>query len=327
LKRKLIIAGIILFALALAAMLLVREEQQFRRASYNGKTAKEWAGELYSTPSTDPSNAAVRAFLEMGSNAVPALRAIISSRDPIYERTFLQQARRIPLGARQYLFSKLQPGRSLQYRLGAVRAVGILGTNAVDALPEMIEIIRDTDSSFSASRWFAAQNISALGEPSIAALSALTTNADPQTRHAAVYALGEARTNALPATVALIHATTDTNDFIRGSAFYSLSRIGRTALPIAIEMAASHPDATLRDAAYRSLIVMLPPPGRVPNALLVSSTNMAEMRRLAVISVGMSRLTNENAMKLIREAAADEDESVRQAAERALKFLNRQTSN
>lgn len=319
-KRKLIITGIILLALALAAVLLVRDEQQFRRATHDGKTVKEWTIELYQTPDTNPTNPAVRAFLEMGSNAVPALRAVLRSGEPIHERTFVQQARRIPLTARRYLYDKIKPGRTAEYRLGAVRAISILGTNAIEALPEMLEAISQSNSI---TRWPAAQQIHTLGPGSIAALTSLVTNDDVNTRHAAVFALGEARTDALPATFQLICATMDTNISVRGSAFYSLSRIGRPALPIAIELAASHHDAEIRQAAYRALLVLFPPPGRVPTSLLVSSTNNAEMRRLAVLSVGMSQVTNAHAMTLIESARADEDESVRQAAERALKFLRR----
>ena len=110
-------------------------------------------------------------------------------------------------------------------------------------------------------------------------------------------------TNALPATALLIRATMDTNQNIRASAFYSLSRIGRPALPMTVEMAASNPDLDLRNAAFRSLIVMLPPPGRVPQSLLVNSTNNAEMRRLAILSLSRSRLTNDHALTLFQTAA------------------------
>ncbi len=317
-KRKLVIAAIVTLVLAIAAILLVRDEQQFRLATHNGKTVKEWAGELYLNYDPRTTNAATAAFVVMGSNAVPALRSILSSREPIYERTFLQQARRIPLAARKYLFQKLKPGRTIEYRVGAARALGVIGLAASDALPEMLGALSETNSQI---QWVAAQNISALGPRAITSLTALVTNTNVNTRHTAIYALGEARTNALPATPFLIRATMDTNENIRASAFYSLSRIGRSAIPFTVTMAASDPDPDLRNAAFRSLIVLLPSPGRVPQALLVSSTNNAEMRRLAILSLGRSRLTNDHAIKLFQAATHDEDASVREAANRALQHL------
>ncbi len=308
-----------MLVLAIAAILLVRDEQQFRLATHNGKTVKEWAGELYLNYDPRKTNAATEAFVIMGSNAVPALRSLLSSRDPIYERTFLQQARRIPLAARRYLFQKLKPGQTIQYRVGAARALGVIGLSASDALPELLAALSETNSQIS---WVAAQNIPALGQPAIDALTTLVTNANVNVRHTAIYALGEARTNALPATALLIRATMDTNQNIRASAFYSLSRIGRPALPMTVEMAASNPDLELRNAAFRSLIVLLPP-GGIHQSLLASSTNNAEMRRLAILSLSRSRLTNDYAMTLFQTAIKDEDASVREAAQRALDYLKR----
>lgn len=320
LKRKLIIAVVVGLALTFAAILLVSDGQQFRLATHNGKTVKQWAGELYHNYDPRQTNAACEAFIVMGSNAVPALRSLLVSRDPIYERTFLQYARRIPLAARQYLFQKLQPGRTIEYRLGALRALAMLGPAASDALPELIETLSETNSAI---RWAAAQTLPALGPQAVIALSVLATNADVNVRHTAIYALGEARTNALPATTILIRATMDTNPAVRGSAFYSLSRIGRPALPLTVEMAASNPDPELRNAAFRSLIVLLPPPGLVPQSLLANSTNNADMRRLAILALGRSRLTNDHAMTLFQTAANDEAASVREAAQRALDYLKR----
>lgn len=319
-KRKLVIAAIVALVLASAALLLVRDEQQFRLATHNGKTVKEWVGELY--PNYDPrtTNAATEAFVIMGSNAVPALRSLLNAREPIYERTFLQQARRIPIAARQYLFHKIKPGHTAQYRVGAARALGIIGPAAGDALPELLDALSETNSPVS---WVAAQNISALGPKGIYAVMTLVTNANPTVRHTAIYALGEAKTNALPAAALLIRATMDTNENIRASAFYSLSRIGRPALPLTAEMAATHPDADIRHAALRSLITLLPPPGLVSQSLLTSSTNDAQMRRLAIITLGRSRLTNDHVVTLIQTALNDEDASVREAAQRASDWLKR----
>ena len=76
-KRKVIITVLVFLALAIAAMLLVRDEQQFRRATHNGKTVKEWAGELYQNYDPRKTNAPSAAFIAMGSNAVYYLASVL----------------------------------------------------------------------------------------------------------------------------------------------------------------------------------------------------------------------------------------------------------
>lgn len=316
-KRRLLIALIVL-AVA-AAALIGWHERSYRRASYQGRPAREWAVQLYATYEPRGTNAAAGAFRAMSSNAVPTLRSLVNLRDPIYEKTFLKYARRIPTKPRAYLFQKLKPGRTIEYRIGAIRALGVIGPAARESLPEMLTALAETDSQV---RWTAAQTIAWLGPDAITAMIPLLTNADVHLRHAAVYALGEARTNALPAAPDLIYRTMDTNESVRASAYYSLSRIGPLALPGTVAMAVTNADAASRNAAFRSLIVMLPPPGRVPHSLIMISTNNAEMRRLAILSLSRSRLTNDYALKLFQAGLADEDDSVRQATERALARLN-----
>lgn len=85
-KRRLLIA---LLALAgVATALFLRHEQACRRASYQGKPTPEWAIELYTSYEPSDTNAAAVAFRAMGSNAVPALRALVNRRDPFYEKLF-----------------------------------------------------------------------------------------------------------------------------------------------------------------------------------------------------------------------------------------------
>lgn len=282
-----------------------------RRATYDGRTLRDWAAYLNANYEPRGTNAAAVVFKNLGSNAVPVLRTLINERAPFYEKPFLKHARRIPAKPRAYLYRKLQPGRTIEYRLGAIRALGLLETNAVTALPELLTALADSQV-----RWTAAQTIGRLGPEAVAALIPLTTNENLNLRHAAVYALGEARTNALPATLALIRAATDTNDAVRGSAFYSLSRIGRPALPLATALAVTNSDPELRNSAFRSIIVLSP--GGYFSSHLAISTNAPGTRRLAVLALSRSRLTNEFALTLFTNALHDPAPEVREAAELAL---------
>ena len=121
------------------------------------------------------------------------------------------------------MFQKIKPGCGAEHRVGAVRALGVLGPAAGDALPELLDALSEANSQAS---WVAAQNICALGPKAIDAVMTLVTNPNSTLRHNAIYSLGEARTNALPATASLLRATMDANHNVRGSAFYSLRRIG-----------------------------------------------------------------------------------------------------
>lgn len=280
--------------------------------------------ELYANHEPHGTNAAAVAFRAMGTNAVPVLRSLVHLRDPFYEKAILKHGRHLPAKPRSYLFRKLRPGRNIEYRLGAIRALGIIGPDANAALPELLNALADSDSRL---RWLAAQTIALLGPEAIALLIPLTTNANLHLRHAAVYALGEARTNALPAAPSLIYSTMDTNESVRASAYYSLSRIGRGAFPDTVAMAVTNQDAKVRNAAFRALIVLLPPPGRMPGSHLTLATNTADIRRLAILSLSRSRLTNQHALSLFQTALEDEDPTVRTTAQRALARLDPANTN
>lgn len=303
----------------IVTLLLLWKRQTDLRGRYQGRSIREWAIELNNTYEPSNTNAAAIAFRTMGTNSIPQLRSLINLREPFYEKDFLKHARKIPARPRNYLFQKLKPGRTAEIRLGAIRALGILGPAAHEALPEMLSALADADSRV---RWTTAQTISLLGPDAVTALIPLTTNADVNLRHAAAYSLGEARADAWLATLALVQDTLNTNESVCASAYYSLSRIGRAALPILVAAADTNADANIRNAALRSLIVITPPPGRVISPHQQLATNSAEIRRLAILSLSRSRLTNEHAMNIFTNAQTDEADMVREAAALALKRIH-----
>lgn len=316
-KRRLLIALFVLVVVVAGLWLLhVRSE---RRASYQGKHVRAWAQQLYTTYEPTGTNAAAVAFRALGSNAVPPLRSLLHLRDPLYEKALLKYARHLPAKPRVYLFQKIKPGHTIEYRLGAVRALGVLGPTAIEALPDMLEVLSDKDARV---RWTVAQTIFRLGPEAVAAVIPLTTNADVNVRHAAVYALGEARTNALPAVPALIRCLLDPNEAVRGSALYSLSRVGFPAVPKALELAVTSPDPQMQNAAFRSLVALRPPPGRMLASPLMITTNTPEIRRMALMTLWVSRQTNTHALQIYQRSLADEDPSVRELAQKMMDRLN-----
>jgi HEAT repeat protein len=291
---------------------------------YQGKSVREWAAELYAKQTLGGTNDPAAAFVALGATAVPELRRLVHLREPFADKYLLPHLRRLPVKIRVYLLQKFKPGRTLEYRLGAIRALGIIGPEARAAIPDLLRAVQDDDARI---RWVAAQTVSQLGPEAVMALRPLTTNANMTVRHAAVYALGEARTNALPALPQLLRASMDTNENVRSSSLYSIGRLGPAAFAPALAQSATNANPEMRAAAARSLLVILPPPGRVFPISYPITTNATEVRRLTLLSLARSRLTNDYAMAIYEAGFRDEDAQVRETARRAWALTTGNMSN
>jgi hypothetical protein len=320
-QRLLIVAAVVLVVILGAGWWFARSPASVR---YQGKTVREWAAELYAKQMLGGTNDPAAAFVAMGATAVPELRRLVHLREPLADKYLLPHVRRLPVKVRVYLLQKFKPGRTLEYRLGAIRALAIIGPEAHAAIPDLLHAVQDPDARI---RWVAAQTISQLGPDAVTALLPLTTNVNVTVRHAAVYALGEARTNALPALPHLLRAVTDTNESVRSSSLYSIGRLGPGAFAPALAQSATNTDPELRAAAARSLLVILPPPGRVFPIHLPVATNATEVRRLTLLSLARSRLTNNYAMGLYEAGFRDPDPVVRETAARAWALTTGNMSN
>ena len=155
LKRNILIA--LVAVAALITVLLVQQERAYQRASYKGKHVRVWAAELGVNFDPRGTNDAMTAFRVIGSNAVPALRSLLNTRPPFYEKLFLKNARRIPASLR-YLFEKMKPGRTAALRVGAAQALGVIGPAAESAVPDLMAVLVDGDV-----RWAAAQSLARIG--------------------------------------------------------------------------------------------------------------------------------------------------------------------
>ena len=309
----------LLIVLAIAALgiavALVNQKRSYQLAVYRDRHASEWAADFH--PNFDPrgTNEAMQAFKVMGSNAVPALRSLLNSRAPFYEKTLLQNARRLPLGTRRYLFDKIKPGQSVARRISAARALSVIGASAHEAVPDLIVALKDPAGEI---RWAAAQALARLGDHAISALAATTTNENVTLRQTAVYALGEAGTNAAPAAAALFDCVLDTNESVQASALYSLSRIGPAGVPIVLA-AFSTDDPARRVAAAKAIQAMNRPPRQVTRTLLEFATNASPTVRLQSLeALQVLRLKYPYVVATYFRALNDLDPDVRCAAARAM---------
>jgi HEAT repeat protein len=321
LKRKFLIALVVV--IFLIACLLLQKDRAYQRATYQGKHARAWAELLYPNFNPSGTNEAVMAFRSMGSNAVPVLCSMLRAREPFYEKPFLKHARQIPPAVRRYLFEQIKPGRTTSRRIGAARALSILGPTAVAAVPELMVALTDNSEV----RWAAAQALARIGGPAIAAMAQATTSTNAAVRHAAVYGLGEAGTNAVAATSALFDRVLDPNESVRASALYSLSRVGSGGLPVVLA-GFSDNDAARREAAVKALKAMNNPPRQVLRTLLEFSTNSApDLRQHAIEALACLHLNHPLGVTVYWAGLRDTNAGVRAAAALALGQADAWTTN
>lgn len=311
LKRTILIALAVLVVIVVA--LFVQRRRVDQLATYQGIHASAWAVNFYPTFNPSSSNITTFAFETMGTNAVPPLRTMLKSRKPWYARLFAQQGKFLPAGARNYLAGKIKPDRSVMYRVAAARALGVVGTNATAAIPDLVAALGDSNT-----RWASAQALASIGGPAIAALAAATTNQDVNVRHAAVYGLGQGATNSWPATQALLDRLHDDREEVRASALYALGRVGPRGVPIVLAAFSSESESR-REAAAKAIKAMNSPPRQVLRTLLEYATNASpSLRQNALEALQVLRISHPRVIVNYFEATKDVAPGVRAVAARAL---------
>ncbi len=306
----------LLAAVALALVLaLLNQKRTDQRAVYQGRHAEEWAAEFY--PNFDPrgTNAALQAFRALGVDAVPTLRSLLKSRTPLYEQFLLQNARWLPGSTRRYWLEKVKPGQAVARRVSAARALGVIGPPAEAAIPDLIAAFQDPAGEV---RWAAAQALAHLGDPAVVALMTAATNSDVTVRHAAVYALGEAGTNAAPAAAVLFECSLDPNQSVHASALYSLSRIGPAGVGPVLEACTSE-NAARRTGAAMAIRAMNRPPRHILRTLLDLATNDSpRVRKQSLAALQALPPSQPQIVARYVQALYDPDPGVRTAAAQAI---------
>ncbi|HEX5221693.1 MAG TPA: HEAT repeat domain-containing protein [Verrucomicrobiae bacterium] len=319
-RRKIFIALLVL--VAIIVVLVVRGRRVDRLATYQGIAARDWAVVFHPNFNPANTNVATVAFQAMGRNAVPALRTMLKTRPSWYERLYVQQRNKLPTRAQMYLAGKIKPGRSGMYRTCAARALGVLGTNATEAVPDLAVALADNEA-----RWAAAQALAIIGGPGITALASAATNIDANVRHAAVTGLGQAGTNALPAVAALVGCARDPAEFVRASAIYSLGQLGSLGLPAILE-AFSSGSPERREAATVALQGVSSPLWQVSSALMEFTTNASpQLRRNSLEALQSLRVSHPRVVLHYFKATMDPDAGVRSAGARGLAQVNRWNTN
>ncbi|MFZ0827851.1 MAG: HEAT repeat domain-containing protein [Verrucomicrobiia bacterium] len=189
-----------LLILVLAAICLsAAQVAQSKEPYYDGKPLSDW---LLARPDAEQQNA----ISQMGTNAIPTLIDILGAT----ERTAKKVTARLGSKGLQQ-FVRTDDFKIEEFQAYAVRGFVILGTNAEPAIPQLVILLKNENTSFNA-----AQALAVVGPKGFATL---TNSTSSPTRDSTMFALAE-KSDGDPKAVTqlLINALNDESPGIRANA-------------------------------------------------------------------------------------------------------------
>jgi HEAT repeat protein len=202
-----------LIALALVAIgivLWLLLERTPAEPVYQGKELHTWLNDLitgpilqgdYAGPTHD---AAADAIRHMGTNALPALLADLHTKDSGFKQELIEKLQKHP-------FLKPYIHEADERRGKAAEAFRVLGPLAKPAIPELVLILKDPETSEES-----AFCLAFIGADGIPLLVQALTNSDPQVRCCAAWAVGSEGAAARSAVPALLGMLNDPEVSVRG---------------------------------------------------------------------------------------------------------------
>ncbi len=258
--------------LGLLVLVFLAADGSFGRR-YQGKTARNWARQLFSENPTN--QAAARATLiKMGRDAVPELIHLLHTRDWRGRETLRSLAARSPRSLQNFILVRIGPSNVGVIRAEAARMLGEIGPEAALAVPDLVRALENPDRGVVSQAAWALGRIGAAAVPSLIPLAQSSNLVE---RHMAVYALGEIGAGATGALSVLMERLDDPNPDVRSSANYSLGMVGKTALPQLMALVASDDTNTARLAVATTTNYPVLLRAMVPHLIeMIESGNAAE---------------------------------------------------
>ncbi|MSU62007.1 MAG: HEAT repeat domain-containing protein [Pedosphaera sp.] len=297
----LVLITVVLFA---GGVLLLTPREEM--AVVQGRRTSDWAMELLGPAPTEPAENVVRSF---SAELAPDLIKLLRHHDSLLREPINTIARFLPRRLGVALHRTFKPNQPARHRLAAVLALGLMGTNAVTATPELSKALRDPDSNI---RMYAAMALTRVGPVGIPGLIQALDDPSRRAREAAMGGLVQLGSDASPAISKLIHCLRTPND--TPFAHAALKSIGKPAVPALIELL-SWDDLTIQCEAVRILgKIGSPARGAIPPILALAHHPAFELRRHVMTSLGRICFSCDSVPATLREALNDSHRDVRIAA-------------
>jgi HEAT repeat protein len=240
----------------------------------------------------------------------------------------LAQVRPLPGDAVGTLLETIRADRDPVIRVFAITAIGHAGDRATDAIPDLIDMLKERPGGSPADPSAAAMGVlAAIGPAARPTLIAALDSKEARTRAAAAGLLGGMGPVPPPALDALERLLKDPDRTVRvqaAAALWKLDKRTKTTLPVLIEAVAGG-DSLLRGTVIEALAAMGPEAApAVPALATVLRDEHHLTRRAAAAALGRIGPAAREALPALRAALQDEEPEVRRQAAEAIKAIDPQ---
>lgn len=242
----LVVAGLILGGIAWLGRDPVPE--------FQGRKLSERLADLVRPASSGSYQAASNAVVTLDDQALPVIVRELERPTPWHVDLFLQRQNKLPTKVRASLFRWLDPYQHSNRRLGAVRALEIVGTNAAPVAAELAVALGRVDEETAAQL---APALVRVGPAMVPHLKPYLTDPEMRKRSLAVFVLHQLGPESVSAAPELIAGLEGADQNHRRLVGQTLGRMGPSVLPQVTPLLASA-DPEVRLVAVRALNQLLP---------------------------------------------------------------------
>jgi HEAT repeat protein len=259
-------------------------------------------------PSAEVRNTAVFAIGRISTkpeDTVQALMPVLSDPDTDVNRSASRELARCGKAAVPELRKTLKD-KSLDVRRLAITTLGAIGSDAAEVVPDLLALMRDTQSGLQDDT---SEALAGIGAPAVAALAeVLQQEQEPALRKRAILALAKVGKPAVPV---LDKVLGDRDASVRLQAVTALGQIGAPAVEPLVG-ALKDPDAEVRQEVVRVLGTLNKNDSGVVPALVLALKDPAErVRGQSIASLRFLRPEPEAVMKELTPVLQDKDMDIR----------------
>lgn len=225
-----------LAVLSLTAVLFVVIDQPDPEPMFEGKPLSFHLGHLVKTASSKEYRSATNALTQAGTNALPVILLRIQRPAPWHVRLYFQQRTNMPRWMERRSREWLDPWTHHNRFLGAVRAVGLLGTNAAPIAAELVAELPRLENS---NRTPLSGALVKIGPVVVEPIKPLLTSTNMRTRSLAAYVCYRLGTSSANAASDLVNGLLDGDPNHQRLVGQTLARMGQDVHPLVLELLSS----------------------------------------------------------------------------------------